>query len=35
MIGAPVSRWLSSRIKVARFGFAAFVVAVAIYILLR
>lgn len=35
MIGAPVSRWLSSRINVARFGFAAFVVAVAIYILLR
>lgn len=35
LIGAPVSRWLSSRIKVARFGFAAFVVAVAIYILLR
>lgn len=35
LVGAPVSRWLSSRIAVARYGFAAFVVAVAIYILLR
>lgn len=35
LFGAPVSRWLASRIAVARFGFAGFVVAVAIYILLR
>ena len=35
LVGAPVSRWLSSRIKVARYGFAGFVVAVAVYILLR
>ncbi len=34
-IGLPLSRWLASRVKVARIGFAALVVAVAIYILLR
>lgn len=35
LVGAPVSRWLASRIAVARYGFAAFVVAVAVSILLR
>jgi uncharacterized membrane protein YfcA len=33
--GAPVSRWMASRLNVSRMVFAAFVVAVAIYILLR
>ena len=32
-IGLPVSRWLASRVKVARMGFATLVVAVACYIL--
>lgn len=33
--GAPVARWMASRLAVSRLVFAAFVVAVAIYILLR
>jgi uncharacterized membrane protein YfcA len=35
LLGAPVSRWFAQRIAVARLGFAGFVVAVAVYILLR
>lgn len=34
-LGLPASRWLATRVKVARSGFAVLVVAVAIYILLR
>ncbi len=34
-LGAPVSRWMASRLAVSRLVFAAFVVVVAIYILLR
>jgi len=34
-IGLPLSRWLASRVAVARFAFAALVIAVAAYILLR
>jgi uncharacterized membrane protein YfcA len=33
--GVPVSRWLATRVALARFGFAGMVVAVAVYILLR
>lgn len=33
--GVPVSRWLATRVAVARLGFAAMVIAVAVYILLR
>ena len=33
-LGLPVSRWLATRLKVARFGFALLVVTVAVYILL-
>ena len=35
MLGLPLSRWLASRVKTARFAFAGLVVAVAIYILVR
>jgi uncharacterized protein len=34
-IGLPLSRWLASRVKVARFAFAGLVIAVAGYILSR
>ena len=34
-LGLPVSRWLATRVKVARTGFAVLVVAVAVYILLK
>ncbi len=34
-LGLPVSRWLATRVKVARTGFAFLVVAVAVYILLK
>ncbi|MEZ0242475.1 MAG: sulfite exporter TauE/SafE family protein [Sphingomonas sp.] len=34
-IGLPVSRWLASRVAVARIGFAALVALVAVYILLK
>lgn len=35
LAGLPVSRWLAKRVAVARLGFAAMVIAVAIYILVR
>jgi uncharacterized membrane protein YfcA len=34
-LGLPVSRWLATRVTVARSGFAAMVVAVGLYILLK
>ncbi len=35
IIGLPLSRWLASRVKAARFAFAGLVIAVAAYILIR
>ncbi len=34
-LGLPVSRWLATRVRIARTGFAVLVVAVAVYILLK